>query len=119
MALDGTERRRQRPTDPGQQQAHYSGKKKTHTDKNLLLVNEHTRKVVYLGPTIAGNEVTPIDGDGDAIKLIALGVALSMATLSAFALRGRLAQGGPEPAPAPAAPDPDGTPEPAVGDRTR
>lgn len=53
-ALDGTERRRQRPTDARLQQEHYSGKKKTHTDKNLLLVNETTRKVVYLGPTIAG-----------------------------------------------------------------
>ena len=53
-ALDGTERRRQRPTDARLQQDHYSGKKKTHTDKNLLLVNETTRKVVYLGPTIAG-----------------------------------------------------------------
>src|SRR6516164_2654189 len=28
--------------------------KKTHTDKNLLLVNETTSKVVYLGPTTAG-----------------------------------------------------------------
>ena len=54
VALDGTERRRQRPTDASQQQEHYSGKKKTHTDKNLLLVNEHTTKVVYLGPTVAG-----------------------------------------------------------------
>jgi hypothetical protein len=54
VALDGTERRRQRPTDPTKQKAHYSGKKKAHTDKNLLLVNETTRKVVYLGPTIAG-----------------------------------------------------------------
>jgi hypothetical protein len=36
------------------QQAHYSGKKKTHTAKNLLLVNEMTSKVVYLGPTVAG-----------------------------------------------------------------
>jgi len=53
-ALDGTERRRQRPVDPTQQQEHYSGKKKTHTDKTLLLVNEQTSKVVYLGPTIAG-----------------------------------------------------------------
>ena len=53
-ALDGTERRRQRPTDGQLQQEHYSGKKKTHTDKNLLLVNEMTRKVVYLSPTIAG-----------------------------------------------------------------
>jgi hypothetical protein len=54
MAIDGTERRRQRPTNAAQQQEHYSGKKKTHTDKNLLLVNEHTDKVIYLGPTVAG-----------------------------------------------------------------
>ncbi len=53
-AIDGTERRRQRPTDARLHQEHSSGKKKTHTDKNLLLVNETTSKVVYLGPTIAG-----------------------------------------------------------------
>lgn len=54
LAIDGTERRRQRPVDPVKQQEHYSGKKKTHTDKNLILVNEHTGKVVYLGPTLPG-----------------------------------------------------------------
>jgi len=54
VALDGTERRRQRPQDAAMQKEHYSGKKKAHTDKNLLLVNEHTGKVAYLGPTIAG-----------------------------------------------------------------
>src|SRR3954466_15770713 len=37
LALDGTERRRQRPQDAMAQTEHYSGKKKTHTDKNLLL----------------------------------------------------------------------------------
>src|SRR5712692_694365 len=31
--IDGTERRRQRPTDAAQQKEQYSGKKKTHTDK--------------------------------------------------------------------------------------
>jgi hypothetical protein len=56
MAIDGTERRRQRPTDAAQQQEHYSGKKKTHTDKNILLVNAHTTKVIYLGPTVAGKK---------------------------------------------------------------
>ena len=55
LAVDGTERRRQRPRDAATQKAHYSGKKKTHTDKNILLINEHTRKVVYLGPTLPGN----------------------------------------------------------------
>ena len=54
LAIDGTERRRQRPQDTIAQKEHYSGKKKAHTDKNLLLVNEHTGKVAYLGPTIAG-----------------------------------------------------------------
>lgn len=54
LVIDGTERRRQRPQDPARQKAHYSGKKKAHTDKNLVLVNEATRKVVYLGPTVPG-----------------------------------------------------------------
>jgi Helix-turn-helix of DDE superfamily endonuclease/DDE superfamily endonuclease len=54
LALDGTERRRQRPQDAITQMEHYSGKKKAHTDKNLLLVNENTGKVSYLGATIAG-----------------------------------------------------------------
>jgi len=49
MAIDGTERRRQRPQETTVQQAHYSGKKKTHTDKHILLVNEVTSKVDYLG----------------------------------------------------------------------
>lgn len=53
-AIDGTERRRQRPTDAQLQKAHYSGKKKTHTDKNILWINETTSKVVYLSPTVAG-----------------------------------------------------------------
>jgi len=56
LAMDGTERRRQRPTDATQQKAHYSGKKKTHTDKNIVLVNETTSKVIYLGPTVAGTK---------------------------------------------------------------
>jgi hypothetical protein len=56
VAIDGTERRLQRPTDASQPQEHDSGKKKTHTDKNLLLVNEHTDKVVSLGPTVAGKK---------------------------------------------------------------
>jgi Helix-turn-helix of DDE superfamily endonuclease/DDE superfamily endonuclease len=54
LAIDGTERRRQRPQDATAQKEHYSGKKKAHTDKNLLLVNENTGQVGYLGPTIAG-----------------------------------------------------------------
>src|SRR4029453_5829614 len=39
FAHDGTERRIVRPQDPPQQAACYSGKKKDHTVKNVLLVN--------------------------------------------------------------------------------
>lgn len=56
LSIDGTERRLQRPTDPLKQREKYSGKKKTHTDKNILLVNEHTNKVVYLSPTVEGKK---------------------------------------------------------------
>jgi hypothetical protein len=53
-ALDGTERRRHRPTDVRVHQEHYSGQKKTPPDTNLLVINEMTTKGIYLGPTIAG-----------------------------------------------------------------
>jgi hypothetical protein len=52
--IDGTERRRQRPKEAQKQTEHYSGKKKTHTDKNVLLVSSHTKKVLYLSPTVVG-----------------------------------------------------------------
>lgn len=54
LSLDGTERRVQRPVDAVQQREKYSGKKKTHTEKNLVLSNEHTQRVVYFSPTVAG-----------------------------------------------------------------
>lgn len=56
LVLDGSERRRERPKDNEQQKRTYSGKKKTHTVKNIILVNETTGKVVYLGPTEAGSK---------------------------------------------------------------
>ncbi len=67
MVLDGTERRRQRPTDAAQHKEQYSGKKKTPTDKNLLLVNAHTTKVVYLGPTVVGKMHDKKAADGAQI----------------------------------------------------
>ena len=56
LSLDGTDRRIQRPLDEQQQREKYSGKKKTHTEKNLLLINENTRRVVYLSETVAGKK---------------------------------------------------------------
>ncbi len=54
LVIDGTERRRQRPKDAEQQRETYSGKKRSHTDKNVLLANAQTTKVVYLSPTEVG-----------------------------------------------------------------
>ena len=54
LVLDGTERRRQRPQDGELQSAHYSGKKKAHTDKNVLIVDEQTGEVLYLSATEVG-----------------------------------------------------------------
>lgn len=56
LSLDATERELQRPVDAIKQAEKYSGKKKTHTDKNLILVNENTGKVVYLSPTVEGKK---------------------------------------------------------------
>lgn len=54
LSLDAAERLLQRPVNEERQREKYSGKRKTHTDKNLLLVNENTRKVVYLSETVEG-----------------------------------------------------------------
>ncbi len=56
LSLDATERELQRPVSAEKQTEKYSGKKKTHTDKNLLLVNENTKKVVYLSATAEGKK---------------------------------------------------------------
>jgi hypothetical protein len=55
LLIDGTERRRQRPGADTAQRTHYSGKKKSHSDKNLVVSNAHSQKVVYLSPTVGGS----------------------------------------------------------------
>ena len=67
LLIDGTERRRQRPKDAKKQAEHYSGKKKAHMDKNILLANAHSRKVVYLSPTEIGNKHDKKIADENAI----------------------------------------------------
>ena len=44
-----------------------SGKKKTPTDKHLLLVNAHTANVVSLGPTVVGKTHDKKAADGAQI----------------------------------------------------
>ena len=56
IAIDGTERRLQRPVDPVKQREKDSGKKKAHTDKNILVVKENTKKVIYVSPTVEGKK---------------------------------------------------------------
>ena len=54
VIIDGTERRRQRPKDAGRQARHYSGKKKAHTDKNVVLTRAADDRVLFLSGTYAG-----------------------------------------------------------------
>src|SRR5947209_6095146 len=66
LIIDGTERRRQRPKSPEKQAAHYSGKKKAHTDKNVLVASASSRRVLFLGGTRAGavNDKRVADEEG-------------------------------------------------------
>jgi hypothetical protein len=68
LLIDGTERRRQRPKDVKKQEEHYSGKKKAHTDKNILLANLHSGKVVYLSLTEMGKKHDKKIADENSIK---------------------------------------------------
>ncbi len=56
LSLDASERLLQRPVNIEKQRENYSGKKKTQTDNNLLLVNENTKRVVYLSATVEGKK---------------------------------------------------------------
>jgi hypothetical protein len=54
LIIDGTERRRQRPKDPEKQALHSSGKKKAHTDKNVVIVTSPRKRIDFLSRTCAG-----------------------------------------------------------------
>ena len=51
LIIDGTERRRQRPKSPEKQAAHYSGRKKVHSDKNVVVVEAGSKRVGFLSGT--------------------------------------------------------------------
>src|SRR5207244_3739491 len=67
LIIDGTERRRQRPKNPEKQRLHYSGKKKTHSDKNVVVVNAQSKRVGYLSGTYAGKTHDKKVAEGEAI----------------------------------------------------
>lgn len=65
--IDGTERRRQRPSDPETQQGCYSGKKRAHTLKNLIIGGLRSRTVAYLSETYEGRVHDKAVADEEAI----------------------------------------------------
>jgi len=68
LIIDGTERRRQRPKNQEKQRLHYSGKKKAHSDKNVVIVNAHSQRVGYLSGTYAGKTHDKRVAEGEAIR---------------------------------------------------
>ena len=52
--IDSTERRRQRPKQKEKQALHYSGKKKAHTDKNVIIATAKKKRISYLSKTYPG-----------------------------------------------------------------
>ena len=66
--IDGTARRRPRPLNAVQHKEHDSGKKTTHTDKHLVLINAHPTNVVSLSPTVAGT--TPDKKAADTAQMV-------------------------------------------------
>jgi hypothetical protein len=54
VIIDGTERRRRRPKNAEEQARHYSGKKKAHTDKNVVLTRAADDRVLFLSGTYPG-----------------------------------------------------------------
>src|SRR5947209_4803810 len=67
LIIDGTERRRQRPKSPEKQAAHYSGKKKAHTDKNVLIANVRSKRIGFLSATCPGSRHDKAVADQEAI----------------------------------------------------
>lgn len=66
LIIDATERRRQRPKSPEKQALHYSGRKKKHCDKNVVVVNARRKRIDYLSRTYPGkaHEKTIADAEG-------------------------------------------------------
>lgn len=54
LIIDGTERRRQRPKNKANRKDLYSGRKKMHADKNLVIANRKTKRIGFLSQTYVG-----------------------------------------------------------------
>lgn len=56
LSVDGTDRPINRPKDNEKQKDHYSGKQKTHTVKNVIIVGNDDRDIKYLSDTVEGSK---------------------------------------------------------------
>jgi hypothetical protein len=65
--IDGTERRRQRPKSPEKQAVHYSGRKKAHSDKNVVVTDADSGRVEYLSQTYPGRAADKAIADHEGI----------------------------------------------------
>jgi DDE superfamily endonuclease/Helix-turn-helix of DDE superfamily endonuclease len=63
--IDGTERPIRRPKDPCRRREDYSGKKKRHTKKNIVITDQPTGKVLGLGQTRPGSRHDKACADED------------------------------------------------------
>lgn len=68
LVIDGTDRERQRPKNKAEQTLHYTGKHKTHTDKNVVVVNRKTTRIEYLSQTYPGTAHDKKIADHEAIQ---------------------------------------------------
>lgn len=68
LSLDGTERRIERPSDYDTQKLYYSGKKKSHTVKQVIVCGNNDRKVKYLGDVHEGKKHDKKIADEEKIK---------------------------------------------------
>jgi len=66
--IDGTERRRQRPKQKEKQALHYSGKKKIHSDKNVIIATAKKKRVSYLSQTYPGKTHDKKVAEAEAIS---------------------------------------------------
>jgi hypothetical protein len=66
--IDGTERRRQRPKQAKKQALFYSGKKKIHSDKNVVVATARRKRVSYLSQTYPGKTHDKMVADMEQIS---------------------------------------------------
>ena len=70
ITLDGVERAKRRPKNPEKQKSEYSGKKKRHTKKNVIITGSNSRRILFLSKTRDGtvHDKRVIDEEGLTCK---------------------------------------------------